>query len=249
VPLKETFVSENLKDAGYDTALFGKWHLGFYQRKFTPLERGFDEHLGYFQGEVDYYKHTGGGYGGTPNGIDWHRGNQTACFDDTGNYTTELVVRKAIGYLKRKAATPSTPFFLYLPFHLIHGPNQVPQKYLDLYPVLNLTATARSQGMCGVCECAGVGSSTQHQSVGSSTQHQSKDALWKNCRTVLAMAAALDWAVGSVVDALKSNQQWGNTLIIYTSDNGAQGGQGGTSYPLRGWKTMLYEGGIRVPGE
>ena len=31
-------------------ALFGKWHLGFYQRAFTPLARGFDEHLGYYQG-------------------------------------------------------------------------------------------------------------------------------------------------------------------------------------------------------
>ena len=37
----------------------GKWHLGFYQRAFTPLARGFDEHLGYYQGEVDYYAHTG----------------------------------------------------------------------------------------------------------------------------------------------------------------------------------------------
>ena len=41
-----------------------QWHLGFYQRAYTPLERGFDEHLGYYQGCVDYYKHTGGGYGG-----------------------------------------------------------------------------------------------------------------------------------------------------------------------------------------
>jgi hypothetical protein len=41
-----------------------QWHLGFYQRAYTPLARGFDEHLGYYQGCVDYYKHTGGGYGG-----------------------------------------------------------------------------------------------------------------------------------------------------------------------------------------
>ena len=41
-----------------------QWHLGFYQRAYTPLERRFDEHLGYYQGCVDYYTHTGGGYGG-----------------------------------------------------------------------------------------------------------------------------------------------------------------------------------------
>jgi hypothetical protein len=36
-----------------------QWHLGFYQRAYTPLGRGFDEHLGYFEGTVDYYAHTG----------------------------------------------------------------------------------------------------------------------------------------------------------------------------------------------
>lgn len=57
-----------------------------------------------------------------------------------------------------------------------------------------------------------------------------------------------DWGVGAVVDGLHATNQWNNTIIIYTSDNGAQGGQGGTSFPLRGFKTQLYEGGVRVPG-
>lgn len=59
------------------TALFGKWHLGFYQRAYTPLARGFDEHMGYFQGTTDYYTHDGYGYGGTPGGLDWHRGTSS----------------------------------------------------------------------------------------------------------------------------------------------------------------------------
>lgn len=45
----------------------------------------------------------------------------------------------------------------YLPFHLIHGPNQVPDQFLALYPELDEKATASSQGMCGVCECKGIG--------------------------------------------------------------------------------------------
>jgi arylsulfatase A-like enzyme len=162
-----------------------------------------------------------------PNGIDWHRGNETACFDDAGNYTTELVVREAIGYLKRKADTPATPFFLYLPFHLIHAPNQVPTKYLDLYPKLNLSASAKSQGLCGVCECAGIGVGdhgkgfdqdyARRNTTVDSAVGRGGDATWSSCRTVLAMAAALDWAVGSIVDALKTNKQWENAIVIYTS--------------------------------
>ena len=47
------------------------------------------------------------------------------------------------------------------------------------------------------------------------------------------MAAALDEAVGEVFDALKASSSYQNSVIVYTSDNGAQGGQGGTSYPLK----------------
>ena len=126
VPLDETFLPQNMGDAGYRTALFGKWHLGFYQRAYTPLARGFDEHLGYYQGCVDYYSHTGGGYGGMPAGMDWHRGNESSCYNDTGTYTAELIAPAAVDFLDRMAKTPDQPWFLYLPFHLIHGPNQVP---------------------------------------------------------------------------------------------------------------------------
>lgn len=94
------------------TALFGKWHLGFYQRAFTPLARGFDEHLGYFQGTVHYYTHQGFAYGGANGGLDWHRGNETSCFDDSGNYSAELIVPAAVDFLERKAKDPSKPFFL-----------------------------------------------------------------------------------------------------------------------------------------
>lgn len=256
VPLKETFMSENLKDAGYDTALFGKWHLGFFQRPYTPLARGFDEHLGYFQGAIDYYTHDGGAYGGTHAGVDWHRGNQTTCFADNGTYTAELIVPEAVKYLEKrgKAARVATdsdeeasPFFLLLPFHLIHGPNQVPQRYIDLYPELDPKKLAAEQGMCGVCECSNPDGTGYLPELGYG-QIPYSNATWQDCRTVLGMAAALDWAVGSIVDALHSTGLWNNTLIVYTSDNGAQPGQGGTSYPLKGFKTQLYEGGMRVPG-
>ena len=262
VPLKETFISQNMKDANYETALFGKWHLGFHQRVYTPLARGFDEHLGYFEGCIDYYTHHGGGFSNTQGGTDWHRGNETTCFADSGNYTAELIVPETLAYLaKHSGARNAKPFFLYLPFHLIHGPNQVPAKYLELYPALNLSAPASALGMCGVCLCAnpdgddvpaspvGFGEGRDN-GLGHGVPLQSgRDATWKDCRTVLAMAAALDWAVGAVVDGLKSHSgMYENTLVVYTSDNGAQQGQGGTSYPLRGFKTQLYEGGMRVPG-
>jgi len=252
IPLENTFMARNMKDAGYTTAIFGKWHLGFYQRAYTPLARGFDYHLGYYQGTIDYYTHQGYNYGGTSPGLDWHRGNETSWFEDTGNYTAELIVPEVIKFFKQMAAKDE-PFFLYLPFHLIHGPNEVPSQYTDLYPVLDPNATSESLGYCGVCECAGIGRTedtagwepTMPIPEGSAVKGV---GLWGPCRHVLGMASALDWAVGAVVDSLKDLKLYDNTIIIYTSDNGAQQGQGGTSFPLRGWKTQLYEGGVRVPG-
>lgn len=276
VPLDNTFIPQNLKDVGYATALFGKWHLGFYQRAYTPLERGFDRHMGYYQGCVDYYSHVGGGYGGSQPGVDWHTGNETTNFDQSGTYTVELIVPQTVKWLRERAETPETPWFLYLPFHLIHGPNQVPDAYMALYPTLKPDQTAASQDMCGVCECADPprpsppgGNANIAATMPSNRREgwprlnnsddtsgpeskadssQGTDVTWLQCHTVLAMAAALDWGVGAVVDGLHATNQWNNTIIIYTSDNGAQGGQGGTSFPLRGFKTQLYEGGVRVPG-
>lgn len=117
---------------------------------------------------------------------------------------------------------------------------QAPQRFLDLFPERDLAAPASSYGMCGVCQCKDQGRDAGRFNLG--------DAEWGACRMVLAMAAALDWAVGELVDGLKDAGLYNNTIIVYTSDNGAQPGQGGTNYPLRGWKTELYEGGIKVPG-
>ncbi len=62
-----------------------------------------------------------------------------------------------------------------------------------------------------------------------------------------ALVEHMDASVGRIVDALKANGQYSNTLIVFTSDNGGQLDAGGTCGPLRGGKQDMYEGGIRVP--
>ena len=58
IALNETFIPQNLKDAGYITGMFGKWHLGMYTEAYTPAHRGFDEHMGYYQGCESHYTHV-----------------------------------------------------------------------------------------------------------------------------------------------------------------------------------------------
>lgn len=62
-----------------------------------------------------------------------------------------------------------------------------------------------------------------------------------------AMVRYMDQQIGRVLDVLERLGLSDNTLVVFSSDNGAGKGRGGSNGPLRGWKHSLYEGGIRVP--
>ena len=68
-------------------------------------------------------------------------------------------------------------------------------------------------------------------------------------RALLGMITAMDEIIGNLVNALKNSGMYDNSVIIFSSDNGAAGGPraAGSNYPLRGSKGTYYEGGIRVP--
>ncbi|XP_048582679.1 arylsulfatase B [Nematostella vectensis] len=70
----------------------------------------------------------------------------------------------------------------------------------------------------------------------------------KDRQNYLGMMGAADWSIGRLIDVYKRNGLWNNTLMIWASDNGAQPGKGGGyNWPLRGYKSSLFEGGVRVP--
>lgn len=118
----EWLLPQTLADAGYTTAIIGKWHLGHADRKYWPRQRGFDYQYGPMIGELDYFTHSDAGV------LDWFRNNEPVKEE---GYTTQLLGADAVKYIHRQSA--DKPFYLYLTFNAPHTPYQAPQDYIDRY--------------------------------------------------------------------------------------------------------------------
>jgi arylsulfatase A-like enzyme len=118
----EWLLPQALKEAGYQTAIIGKWHLGHADRKFWPLQRGFDYQYGPLIGEIDYFTHKVDGK------VDWYRNDHVV---EEKGYSTTLLGNEAVKLIEQHDT--ATPLFLYLAFNAVHTPYQAPQEYLDQY--------------------------------------------------------------------------------------------------------------------
>jgi arylsulfatase A-like enzyme len=116
----EYTLAQTLKDGGYFTAVVGKWHLGHAERKYWPLQRGFDYHYGAVLGEIDYFTHGAHGV------RDWQRNNEPV---DEEGYVTQLLGKDAVKLINEHGGTK--PLFLYLAFTAAHTPYQAPAEYLE----------------------------------------------------------------------------------------------------------------------
>ena len=105
----ETTIARRLSDAGYRTALIGKWHLGHGDSRFLPTRHGFDSFYGHTGGCVDFFTMR---YGNTP---DWYRNEELV---DVTGYATDVITDEAERFLKRQA--DSRPFFLFLSYNAPH---------------------------------------------------------------------------------------------------------------------------------
>lgn len=195
LPLEERTLPQALHEAGYATAIVGKWHLGHNEPGYLPTRRGFDRQYGHYNGALDYFTHERDG------GFDWHRDDHVSR--DEG-YSTHLIAREAARFVAETAG--KKPFFLYVPFNAVHAPHQVPAEYSRAYASLR-----------------------------------------GDRKTYGGMLAALDEAVGTIVEAVEKAGVRQNTLFIFTSDNGGPApGRVTDNGKFRAGKGTLYEGGVRV---
>ena len=100
LPLAERTLAQALREAGYATAIIGKWHLGEFQPGYRPTQRGFDHQYGLWFGAIDYFTHLRGGQ------LDWHREDQL-CRDE--GYSTHLIAKDACRWIREAPAGKPLP--------------------------------------------------------------------------------------------------------------------------------------------
>jgi arylsulfatase A-like enzyme len=116
LPSEVTTLPEMLKDVGYTTGMFGKWHLG-YQSPHLPTQHGFDEFRGLLTGDGDHHSHIS-----RSGDEDWWHNEQIEM--ETG-YSVDLLTQHSIDFMTRNR---HRPFFLYVAHLAIHFPWQAPQE-------------------------------------------------------------------------------------------------------------------------
>lgn len=215
----EVTLAEMLKEAGYATGAFGKWHLGDNYPS-RPGDQGFDEsviHLSggmgqvgdvttYFRGDSSYF-----------DPVLWHNGRQEAY----KGYCSDVFTNQALGFIEEHR---EEPFFCYLAFNAPHTPLQVPDKYYQRYKDIDPAS----------------GFDTADGPLPEMTEKDKEDA-----RRVYAMVSNIDDNMGRLLQKLEELGIAENTLVIFMTDNGPQQPRyvGG----FRGRKGSVYEGGVRVP--
>lgn len=235
---EEVTVASVLQDAGYATALFGKWGLGELGSTGHPNAQGFDDFYGYLNqrhahnfyptflvrnSEVVPLKNVVSSEweakrvadGAPDDGAGW------AHPEGRIEYSHDLVMEEALQWIDGKAAGDQ-PFFLYLALTIPHANNE------------------------------GTRGTGNGQEVPDYGIYEEKDWTEPN-KGQAAMITRMDAGVGSLLAKLEEKGVAENTLVIFTSDNGhhKEGGNDPEFFdangPLKGMKRDLYEGGIRVP--
>lgn len=268
--------AEVLKAVGYSTLMSGKWHVGDDKNQW-PNQRGFEHFFGFIGGASNYYDI---GTTGEWNGVNLIKDNQPYKLPK-GKYLTEAITDNAIDFLEEQQKEQK-PFFLYLAFNAPHWPLQaLPQDIAKYKSKYTIGWDSLRQIRYRNTKELGVVSSNQALAQRDTTirlwnklTYDEKEFWQRRQEVYAAMIDRMDHEVGRIMNELKKLKKDKNTLVLFISDNGAQGGPDNRVYsfrntgpvgspgsydiqnsnwsqtgnaPFRNYKNSPYEGGISAP--
>ncbi|MDX1285069.1 MAG: arylsulfatase, partial [Draconibacterium sp.] len=219
----EITIAEILKDNGYQTGIFGKWHLGD-NYPYRPFDQGF---------EVSAV-HRGGGVG-QPGDVFNFFARDSSYFnpvlfkngkpEKTQGYCSDVYTDDLIDFIEANQEKSEKPFFAYLSFNAPHTPLQLPQEYYDMYKDLEFDANEFE--------------------VFDEVVNQMTPKDIEAAKRVYGMVTNIDDNIARVMQTLKDQNIYENTIVIFLTDNGPQ--QNRYKLGLRARKSSVFGGGVRVP--
>ena len=215
----EVTLAEILGNAGYQTGIFGKWHLGD-NHPMRPQDQGFEEVLVHRGGGIGQPADPPGGEGKYTDPTLFHNGRQVRM----EGYCTDIYFNTAMGWMET-CTKRKRPFFAYLPTNAPHGPfHDVPKKEYAYYKQQEL------------------GNDRFPQDKGHRLPEKSDQD--KRAR-IFAMIDNIDDNVGRLFAKLDELGVTDHTIVLFMVDNGPNGRRYVAG--MRGNKGQVYEGGIRSP--
>jgi len=255
--------AEVLGDAGYFTAMTGKWHL-----KQEPTDFGFDRYFGHLSGACNFFK---GDKTFRLNGEPWSVPQQDF-------YTTVADVDYALKFLTEARAT-SQPWYLYIAFNAPHAPlHALPEdyakykgKYDQGWDVARETRVKKQKAVGILPSTLAPSPRPEHIPAWNDLEPWRQKYEANRMTTLAAMIDRVDQEIGRLVNDLKANNEFENTMILFVSDNGAcpydrkaplldveptngdialadsTGWSWARNTPFRYYKQNQFEGGVSTP--
>lgn len=218
-------VAEELKKAGYNTYMTGKWHVG-ERKEDWPLNRGFDRYYGLISGASSFWEITPQEKFKRIFALD----NKEIELPEKGFYATDAYTDSAISFLTtHHTKNKKNPFFLYLaytaPHYPLHAYEEDIIKYEQIY----------SQGWDKIRETRfekmkSLGFADQRYQLTPKTSEleawdiqtpTDKETYIRKMAVHAAMLDRLDQNIGRLIQYLKRKGEWENTMLVFLSDNGA----------------------------
>jgi len=221
----ESFVVR-LRDSGYQTFMSGKWHLGRTPET-SPGARGFERWFALLEGGGSHFDHSGISPR-DPMVTYLEQGEPAVLPEDF--YSSDYFTQKLIGYLSGDRDT-ARPFFAYLAFTAPHWPLHARPEDLAFYKgqydagyeALRLSRIARATELGVFPEGAGVAETVGQLKPWDELSADERAVEARKMEVYAAMVHRLDWNVGKLLEYLDESGERDNTVILFLSDNGAEG--------------------------
>ncbi len=246
---RAAMLQEVLRDAGYNTAALGKWHLtpmdqtsnaGPYDQ--WPLGRGFEKHYGFLEGLTDHF---------FPELVQGNDRIEPPATPEEGYHLTDDLVDRAMNYISdHKSIAPDKPYFLYLALGAAHCPHQSHSEYLERvrgrydegWDVIRERRLARQKELGIVPESTQLAPRNDGVPAWDDLPADERQVMARLQEAFAAMLEHTDDQLARLLEHLEKLGARENTLVILMSDNGASQ-EGG---PLGNTNTIAYENGDPV---